>query len=137
MGRFTKHLIACLLTAGSGLSLMMVDAHAAGLGALTVQSSLGQPLSAEIEVISLPPEEFARALARVASPEEYATAKLQFTPLHRQVRVATAHRKDGKTVLRVTSFTPINEPTLDLLVDFNWRGGRLLQKYSLLLDPQK
>ena len=136
MTRFTKHLIACLFTASSGLGLM-VDAHAAGLGALTVQSALGQPLSAEIEVISLPPEEFARALARVASPEEYAAAKLAFTPLLRQVRVATDRRKDGKTVLKVTSFAPINEPTLDLLVDFNWRGGRLLQKYSVLLDPQK
>ena len=29
------------------------------------------------------------------------------------------------------------EPTLDVLVDFNWRGGSLLQKYSLLRDPPK
>ncbi|MEQ1514981.1 MAG: hypothetical protein ABL931_00660 [Usitatibacteraceae bacterium] len=123
--------------AAFGAFWFAMAANAAGLGALSVKSALGQPLSAEIDVISLPPEEFARVLARIASPEEYEAAKLPFTPLLRQLRVNPERRQDGKTVLKITSFAPINEPTLDLLVDFNWRGGRLLQKYSVLLDPQK
>ena len=112
-------------------------AQAAGLGALTTQSALGQPLSAEIEVIGMQPDEFARVLARIGSPEQYQAATLPHQPLLRQLRVAAERRKDGKAILKITSVAPINEPTLELLVDFNWRGGRLLQKYSVLLDPPK
>ena len=111
--------------------------HAVGLSGMKVQSALGQPLSAEIEVTALPSDEFARVVARIAGPEDYQAAKLVYTPLLRQVRVAAERRIDGKSVLKITSLAPINEPTLDLLVDFNWRGGRLLQKYSVLLDPPK
>ena len=136
MKHVTKKLLAHWLAAGCA-AWFGVAAHAAGLGGLSVQSALGQPLSAEIEVISMQPEEFARVLARIASPEDYQAAKLAFTPLLRQLRVSAERRKDGKAILKITSAAPINEPTLDLLVDFNWRGGRLLQKYSVLLDPPK
>ena len=112
-------------------------AQAVGLGSLTVHSALGQPLSAEIDVTSLQPDEFARVLARIASPEEYAAAKLVYVPQLRQLRITAERRTDGKSILNIVSVTAINEPTLDLLVDFNWRGGRLLQKYSVLLDPPK
>ncbi len=130
------YLPARLLLAGCS-TCFVIAAHAAGLGALTTQSALGQPLSAEIEVIGLQPEEFARVLVRIGSPEQYQAATLPYQPLLRQLRVAAERRKDGKAILKVTSVAPINEPTLELLVDFNWRGGRLLQKYSLLLDPPK
>lgn len=116
---------------------LSIAAHAAGLGPIKVQSGLGQPLLAEIEVTALEPDEFARVLARVAGPEEYEAAKLAYAPLLRQLRITAEHHKDGKSILKITSFMPINEPTLDLLVDFNWRGGRLLQRYSVLLDPPK
>lgn len=130
------YLPARLLLAGCS-TCFVIAAHAAGFGALTTQSALGQPLSAEIEVIGLQPEEFARVLVRIGSPEQYQAATLPYQPLLRQLRVAAERRKDGKAILKVTSVAPINEPTLELLVDFNWRGGRLLQKYSLLLDPPK
>ena len=113
------------------------SAHAVGLGGLKVQSALGQPFSAEIEVTALQADEFARVLARIASPEDYQTAKLAYVPLLRQLRINAERRADGRSFLKITSIAPINEPTLDLLVDFNWRGGRLLQKYSVLLDPPK
>ena len=119
------------------LAASVTNAHAAGLGGLTVYSALGQPLSAEITVNAMDAEEFARVLARVASPDEYQSAKLAYSPFLRQVRVNAERRKDGKMVLKVTSFAPVNEPILELLMDFNWRDGRLLQRYSVLLDPPK
>ena len=135
-----KHVTMKLLThwlAASCAAWLATASYAAGLGGLSVQSALGQPLAAEIEVIAMQPDEFARVLARIASPEDYEAAKLSFTPLLRQLRVTPERGKDGKAILKITSIAPVNEPTLDLLVDFNWRGGRLLQKYSVLLDPPK
>lgn len=136
MNAATTKLRLRLTTAVCG-AWFALAAHGAGLGGLTVQSALGQPLSVEIDVISLQADEFARVLARIASPDEYATAKLVYTPLLRQLRITPEHQKDGQTILKITSIAPVNEPTLELLVEFNWRGGRLLQKYSVLLDPPK
>lgn len=127
----TRSVVACCC------AWFAMAAHAVGLSGIKVQSALGQPLVAEIEVTALPSDEFARVVARIALPEDYQAARLIYTPLLRQVRVAAERRIDGKSVLKITSLAPINEPTLDLLVDFNWRGGRLLQKYSVLLDPPK
>ena len=109
--------------------------HAAGLGKLSINSALGQPLSAEIELVSLQPGEFEAIVARVASPESYGEARIDYSPLLRQVRFITARRADGRPVLRVTSSAPINEPFLDMLVEVTWPSGRLLREYPILLDP--
>lgn len=116
---------------------MSFAAHAVGLGAFKVHSALGQPLSAEVEVTAMEAEEFGRIVARIADPDEYQAAKLTYRPVLRELRIAGERRADGRSFLNITSVAPVNEPTLDLLVDFSWRGGRLLQKYAVLLDPPK
>ena len=136
MKRNIRRLIVPSLAAAFAL-LFVVSANAVGLGGIKLQSALGQPLKAEIEVTGLDAEEFARVLARVASVEDYQAAKLAYIPLLRQLRIGAERRADGRTFLKIASNAPINEPTLELLVEFNWRGGRLLQKYFLLLDPPK
>ena len=120
---------------GALLALSALSANAAGLGKLSINSALGQPLSAEIELVSLQPGEFESIAARVASPESYGDAKIEYSPLLRQLRFAVERRSDGKPVLRITSSAPINEPFLDVLVEMNWPAGRLLREYPLLLDP--
>ena len=116
-----------------------VAAHAAGLAAIKVHSALGQPFSAEIEITGLPTDDFEFELAKgsLASVEAYQDAKLAFPPLLRQMRITTEKRADGKPILRIVSNAPINEPAINLLLEFNWRSGRLLQKFSVLLDPPK
>ncbi|MBP8120159.1 MAG: pilus assembly protein FimV, partial [Burkholderiales bacterium] len=112
-----------------------MSAGAAGLGKLSVNSALGQPLSAEIELVSLQPGEFESIAARIASPESYNDAKIEYSPLLRQLRFAVERRQDGKPVLRITSSAPINEPFLDVLVEMSWPAGRLMREYPILLDP--
>ena len=117
------------------LTLSALSASAAGLGKLTINSALGQPLTAEIELVSLQPGEFESIAARIASPESYGDAKIEYSPLLRQLRFAVERRADGKPVLKISSTTPINEPFLDVLVEMNWPAGRLLREYPILLDP--
>src|SRR5271168_5217173 len=65
----------------SVVTLMAVGAaHAAGLGRLTVQSALGEPLRAEIEVNSVSKEETASLTARVAPASEFARANMDYAP---------------------------------------------------------
>ncbi len=120
---------------GALLAFSALTVNAAGLGKLSVSSALGQPLSAEIELVSLQPGEFEAITARVASPESYGEARIEYTPLLRQLRFATERRANGTPILKILSSAPINEPFLDVLVEMNWPAGRLLREYPILLDP--
>lgn len=128
----TAFIIAAVLTCFTAL-----PAGAAGLGALQVQSTLGQPFQAEIGVNGLTADDLLTAQTRLGTQEEYEAARLNFLPALRQIRVALEKRADGKPYLRITSHSPINEPALDLLVEVSWRGGRLQQRYAVLLDPAR
>ena len=108
--------------------------EAAGLGRIKVESALGQPFSAEIEITALQADEFPQAQARVANAETYEAAKVVYPSIARQIRVSAERLNDGKPILKLTSNAPINEPLLDLLVEFSWGNGRVMQKYSVLLD---
>ena len=61
------------------LALPLV-AQAAGLGKLTLLSALGQPLNAEIEIVSLQPGEEDLA-ARLASSQAFAQAGIEPTAI--------------------------------------------------------
>src|SRR5919112_1439041 len=54
----------------------MSSASAAGLGRLTVQTALGQPLRAEVEITSLSREEASSLSARLASADSFRQAGL-------------------------------------------------------------
>lgn len=109
--------------------------HAAGLGKLSVTSALGQPLQAEIDLVSLQPGEFESLNARVASPDAYREARIEYTGVLRQIRFAPDRRANGTPILRLTTVGPVNEPFLDVLVELTWPAGKLLREYPILLDP--
>ncbi len=110
-------------------------ADAAGLGRLTVQSALGQPLRAEVEVTSLHREEAGSLSARLAPADAFRQAGLDFNPALSSLRFAVEQRPGGNAVVRITSAQPINEPFVDLLVELNWSAGKFVREYTFLLDP--
>ncbi len=116
-------------------STVPLAADAAGLGRLTVQSALGQPLQAEVEVTALGREEIGSLNARLASPEAFRQAGLEYNPALSGLRFAIEQRPGGGAIVRVTSAQPVNEPFVDLLVELNWASGRFVREYTFLLDP--
>src|SRR5437773_799843 len=66
--------------------------HAAGLGQLSVISPLGQPLNAEIEIVSLQPGEEEGLVARLASPDAFRAAGIDFNPALVSARFAIERR---------------------------------------------
>ena len=78
-------------------------AQAAGLGKLTVNSALGQILNAEIDLVSLQPGELDSLTARVASPEAFRDARIEYSPALRLLRFAVDKRPNGQPYLKVTS----------------------------------
>ena len=114
--------------------LVPVISYAAGLGKLTVRSALGQPLDAEIEIVSLRPGEEDSFLARLASREAFRQAGIDFSPALASARFSI-ERRGGKTVIRITTTQPVNDPFLNVLVELQWPNGRLAREYTVLIDP--
>ncbi len=109
--------------------------HAAGLGRLTVQSLLGQPLSAQIELVNLQPGEEDTIAARIAPADAFNQAGIEINPVLMDVRF-TVERKSGRpTALRMVTSQPVNEPFLEVLVEVQSATGKLVREYSFLLDP--
>ena len=108
---------------------------AVGLGKLTILSSLGQPLRAEIALLSVQKDELSSIVARVASASAYKDANIERTGLAASLKFAVAQKSNGESYLKVTSTQPVNEPFLDVLIELSWTSGRLLREYTVLLDP--
>lgn len=125
---------ALAVAVASCLSLASVAVEAAGLGKLTIFSGLGQPLRAEVE-ISATPEELAGMTARLASADVFKQAGVDFSQSLSSLRFDIEKRAGGRSVVKLTSTRPVNDPFLDFLVELNWPAGRLVREYTFLLDP--
>ena len=117
----------------AALSAMPLSADAASLGRLSVWSTLGQPLRAEVEVTATP-EEQGTLVARIASTETYRQAGLDYSPSLSSLRV-TVDRRGSRPIIRISSEQPMKEAFIDILIELSWSNGRLSREYTLLLDP--
>ena len=111
------------------------QAYAFGLGGIKVQSALGQPLRAEIDITQISADEASSLQVGVAPPDAFQAAKLHYSSALSGVRIKLERSPEGRAYLRVTSNSPINEPFLDLLIRAQWANGQLSRDYTLLLDP--
>jgi pilus assembly protein FimV len=111
------------------------SAHSAGLGKLTVISGLGEPLRAEIDLVSTTPEELSSLSATIAPQETYAVQGMERRGIHSAIQIEVGKKPDGSPVLRLNTRQPVDDPFLDMLIQVDWATGRLLREYTVLLDP--
>ena len=110
-------------------------AQALGLGRLQVQSALGEPLRAEVDVTSISAEEAASLRLRVASPEAFRAAGVDYNAVLPGTQVQLLRRGDGRPYLRLASDRAVQEPFVDLILEMSWASGRLVREYTMLFDP--
>jgi pilus assembly protein FimV len=110
-------------------------AIAAGLGKLTVFSGLGQPLKAEIELLAVQKGEADNLSVRLPSGDAFRKANIEYAGALLSVKFNIEQRGEDRYVVALSSSQPINEPFLDLLVELDWKTGRLVREYTFLLDP--
>lgn len=111
------------------------QAHALALGRVTVQSALGEPLRADIDIPDINADEVASLRATVASPEAFRAAGLEYSPAIANLLITLQRRNDGRYFLRLTSDRPVNDPFIDLILEANWASGRIVRDYTMLFDP--
>ena len=124
---------ALILAASLALSPAWVSA--AGLGRITVQSGLGQPLRAELEVTAAR-DEIPSLTAKLASVDAFRIAGIEYQTALSSVQFSReVKERNGRRYIEMVSDKPINEPFVDMLIELSWSSGRLVREYTFLLDP--
>ncbi len=123
---------AAIALSGSFASLPVL---ALGLGRITVQSALGEPLRAEIDIAEINAEEAASLRASVASADAFKAAGLEYTAAITNMQISLQRRPDGRSYLRLSSDRPVSEPFVDLILEARWASGRIVRDYTMLFDP--
>ena len=121
------------IAAASALTSGM--AHALGLGDIHLRSALNQPLDAEIDLVEVRDLSSAEVIPKLASPEDFSKAGVDRQYFLTGLKFTPIVKPNGKSVIRVTSDRPVQEPYLNFLVEVLWPNGRLLREYTVLLDP--
>ncbi len=117
------------------LGLHGSNSDALSLGRITVQSALGEPLRAEIDIPDMNAGEAASLKVGVAQPEAFRAAGLEYNPAMARMRASLQRRPDGRAYLRLSSDSAINDPFVDMLLEASWATGRIVRDYTLLFDP--
>lgn len=120
-------LMACLLSPSLTWAL--------GLGEIHLNSSLNEPMNAEIDLIAAGPEELAALRATLAAKDAFTRYGIDRPPFLSTLTFKVGKSKDGRDVLLVRSSESIPEPFVTFLVEVNWARGRLMREYTVLLDP--
>ena len=121
-------LIGSLLHAGAVSAL--------GLGDITLNSFLNEPLDAEVTLIDtrdLVADEIKVRLAGVDEFERFGVDRNYF--LTRIQFDISIDRERNTGVIRLTTQEPVREPFVDLIIEARWPAGRLLREYTVLVDP--
>ena len=128
-----KTAVASLVIALLGLPAS--SAFALALGRITVQSALGEPLRAEIDIPEINADEAATLKPSLALPAAFRAAGLEYNPALAGVQISLQRRADGRAYIRLTSDRVVSEPFVDLILQATWASGRIVRDYTILLDP--
>lgn len=117
------------------LAFSGTNALALSLGRITVQSALGEPLRAEIDIPEINAEEAASLKVQLALPANFRSAGLDYSPVLTGLKMELRKRPDGRSYLRLSSDQLVQEPFVDLILDAGWQSGRVVRNYTMLFDP--
>ena len=108
---------------------------ALGLGELSLNSFLNEPLRAEVGLLDVGNLDQDQIRVRLATADDFDRLGIDrayfLTGISFEVRVD----KNGGGAIILTSEDPVLEPYLDFIVEARWPSGRLLRNYTVLVDP--
>jgi len=122
------------LTAGFTLTAL-ASSHGwtLGLGDLTLNSYLNEPLNAQVQLLEAEALDENDVHVGLASESEFARLGVNRDFYLTKIVFEIQAGEDGKTVLMSTD-TPLREPYLDFIIEARWPDGRLLREYTVLVD---
>jgi pilus assembly protein FimV len=105
------------------------------MGDINVANTLGEPMNVLIELGTASKDEISSLSARLAPPEVFKDAGLDYPSGLPPLKFKIETNANGEPYIKITSVQPVNEPFVNLLVELVWSSGKLLREYTFLLDP--
>ena len=109
------------------------DSWALGLGDLTLNSHLNEPISAQIELLDAGAIDESDVRISLAHDAEFDRFGIVRSVYLTQIRFEIETTERGKFVA-LSAAEPLREPYLELVVEARWPTGRLLKDYTVLID---
>lgn len=130
MQRFFTHNFLRLL-AVLALAVLAPAPHAAELGDVAARSYIGQPLSADVELLA---GDGGPVQARLAQLDVYRGANITMNPALASVKMAVV-RRDGKDVLHISTAGAVNADYVHVYVELTAGGRRDIRLATVWLQP--
>jgi len=125
-----KHIVYVIIT-----SFFIANSYALELSHITLNSKLNEPLKAQIKVSSIPKNTISSLKAQLASTSNFNRAGIKPVAFLEKLQFSIENTSETSANINITSKEIVKERVLNLLIQLNWTGGRILREYALLLAP--
>ncbi|MHB8404164.1 MAG: FimV/HubP family polar landmark protein [Gammaproteobacteria bacterium] len=117
------------------LAVSPLAANALGLGEIKLNSTLNQPLNADIPIVGAASDEINSLHIKVASAAQFQQAGIPMPEVLSELQFQVVQGPNGTASVHITSSKPLREPFLDFLADATWDNGELIREYTVFLNP--
>jgi pilus assembly protein FimV len=110
------------------------NVFAIGLGDITMQSGLNEPLKARIALVRVGDMREAELLVGLADAVEFEKRKLNRDAFYTTIKFTIDLQNPAGPSILLSSAGVVKEPSLDFLVTLTWPTGKLVRGYTVLLE---
>lgn len=128
------HLRKLIWVCGFACALLANVVAALGLGEVRLNSTLNEPLNAEIKLLDTRGLGASQIIVTLASPADFERNGVDRPYFLTEFQFEILLDHPGGAIVRVTSRSPVREPFINFLLEARWPTGRLLREYTLLMD---
>ncbi|MEP0202690.1 MAG: FimV/HubP family polar landmark protein [Halioglobus sp.] len=108
---------------------------ALGLGDITLESFLNEPLKAQVDLLNTDGLHSDEIRIRLATSDDFERLGVDRAYFLTGIKFDVTVDASGRGMIVVTSEEPVLEPYLDFIIEARWPSGRLLREYTVLIDP--
>ncbi|MDH5395498.1 MAG: hypothetical protein OEW97_04440, partial [Gammaproteobacteria bacterium] len=119
----------------AGLLISPLSVQALGFGGIKLKSSLNEKLNAEVDLISATANDIQSLTIKLATEEAFLRAGIDRTAQLNKLKFDVKERGNGDYYISITSTESMREPFMNFLLEMNWKNGRMLREYTMLIDP--
>lgn len=106
-----------------------------GLGGISAESALNEPLEARIELLNVGSLSEQEIIVEIGSVNDYQVAGVTREYFHTSIEFEPhLAGPNGQSYISLRTTAPVQEPYLNFVLQVRWPQGRLLREYTLLLD---
>lgn len=124
-----------ILVISAGLMMSPLAVQALGFGGIKLNSSLNEKLNAEVALLSASPNDVQSLTINLATEEAFLRSGIDRTALLNKLKFKVKRRPNGDYYIHVTTTENVREPFMNFLLEMNWKNGRMLREYTMLIDP--